>query len=64
MKLPIIKHLQKNGSITAAEAEQILDVSRATAARYFDELETDRKVEQVGKSGPSVHYRLIFSNDD
>jgi len=35
-----------------------LGVSDATAVRYFDELEKQGRIEQVGKTGQNVSYRL------
>ena len=35
-----------------------LGVSDATAVRYFDELEAQGKIEQVGSTGQKVYYKL------
>lgn len=41
-----------------AEIRKALGVSSRTAVRYLDELERDGKIEQVGKVGHAVTYRL------
>jgi len=41
-----------------AEIREALEVSSRTAVRYLDELEREGKVEQVGKIGHAVTYRL------
>jgi len=41
-----------------AEIRQALGVSSRTAVRYLDELEREGKVEQAGKIGRAVTYRL------
>lgn len=38
--------------------EKFLGVSDATATRYLNELEQDGKIEQLGKTGRGVKYRL------
>ena len=40
------------------EIRKALGVSSRTAVRYLDELERDGKIEQVGKIGHAVTYRL------
>ena len=42
--------------ITNNDVEAMLGISDATATRYFDELEKEGKVRQVGKTGRHVHY--------
>jgi|SRR3989338_5091839 len=42
--------------VSNADVRQVLGVSDATATRYFDELEKEGKVRQVGKTGRHVHY--------
>jgi len=44
--------------LSNAEIRQVLSVSSRTAVRYLDELEAEGKVEQVGKVGHVVTYRL------
>ncbi|MDP3999090.1 MAG: HTH domain-containing protein [bacterium] len=44
--------------LSNAEIRKALGVSSRTAVRYLDELEKEGKVEQVGKIGHSVTYRL------
>jgi Fic family protein len=45
--------------ITREEVEKLLDISRATALRYLNELEKEGKIKQVGQTGRSVCYELI-----
>lgn len=47
----------KEGKISNKEMASALGVSRATVARYFNELEAEGKAEQVGKSGRNVFYQ-------
>ena len=44
--------------LSNSEIRKALGVSSRTAVRYLDELEKERKVEQVGKIGHTVTYRL------
>ncbi|MBI2676918.1 MAG: HTH domain-containing protein [Candidatus Yanofskybacteria bacterium] len=44
--------------LSNAEIRAALGVSSRTAVRYLDELEKEGKVEQVGKVGHAVTYRL------
>jgi len=44
--------------LSNAEIRKVLGVSSRTAVRYLDELEAEGKVEQVGKIGHAVTYRL------
>jgi len=44
--------------LSNAEIRQALKVSSRTAVRYLDELEKQGKVEQIGKTGQTVTYRL------
>jgi DNA-binding transcriptional ArsR family regulator len=57
-KEKIVTALQERGKITNDEVEELLGVSDATATRYFDELEQEGKIEQIGREGRSVHYKL------
>jgi len=64
-KLKIIEELHRRRSekrpakITNDEIQELLGISHATAARYFDELEEQRLVKQVGKTGRGVYYELL-----
>ena len=42
--------------ITRNDVEKLLEVSDQTAGRYLDELENEKKIEQVGIAGKNVHY--------
>jgi len=44
--------------LSNSEIRKALGVSSRTAVRYLDELEREGKVEQVGKIGHAVTYRL------
>ncbi|MDP3956084.1 MAG: HTH domain-containing protein [bacterium] len=50
--------IQERGQLSNAEIREALGVSSRTAVRYLDELEKEGKVEQVGKVGHAVTYRL------
>ena len=49
---------QGNKEFFNAEIRKALGVSSRTAVRYLDELEKEGKIEQVGKIGHAVTYRL------
>jgi len=36
----------------------LLEISRATAFRYLEELEQEGKIEQIGVTGRGVEYKL------
>ncbi len=57
-KKKILKALAEKSKITNNEVEKLLGVSDATATRYLDELEKEDKIEQVGKRGGFVYYKL------
>ena|SRR4030042_3852878 len=44
--------------LSNSEIREALGVSSRTAVRYLDELEEESKIEQVGKTGNAVTYRL------
>lgn len=50
--------LQNKQKITNNDIEKLLNVSDATATRYLNELEKENKIEQIGKIGRAVYYRL------
>lgn len=58
-KQAIYKLLETNSPLTNNDVEKMLGISDATATRYFDELEKDGKVRQVGKTGRGVNYERI-----
>ncbi|MDP3883259.1 MAG: winged helix-turn-helix transcriptional regulator [Candidatus Staskawiczbacteria bacterium] len=47
-----------NGGLSNLEIRKALGVSSRTAVRYMDELEKEGRVEQVGKTGQNVTYRV------
>ncbi|MDZ7726116.1 MAG: FaeA/PapI family transcriptional regulator [Candidatus Campbellbacteria bacterium] len=58
-KEKIVEHLRKSReTVQTNNVADLLDVSRASAYRYLEELENEGKIEQVGKAGRSVLYKL------
>lgn len=51
--------LETNHPLTNNDVEAMLGISDASATRYFDELEKEGKVKQVGKTGRHVHYERV-----
>ncbi|QQG42460.1 MAG: HTH domain-containing protein [Candidatus Giovannonibacteria bacterium] len=49
---------QEKQELSNSEIREHLGVSSRTAVRYLDELEREGKIEQVGKIGHAVTYRL------
>ncbi len=58
-KQSILGILENQSPLTNNHVEQLLGISDATATRYFDELEKEGKVRQVGKTGRHVYYEKI-----
>ena len=58
-KQAIYELLETNHPLTNNDVEMMLGISDATATRYFDELEKEGKVKQVGKTGRYVHYERV-----
>ncbi|MBI4159766.1 HTH domain-containing protein [Candidatus Wolfebacteria bacterium] len=50
--------MREREELSNAEVRMALGVSSRTAVRYLDELEAEGKIEQVGKVGHAVTYRL------
>ena len=50
--------IQERDGVSNSEIREALGVSSRTAVRYLDELEKEGKIEQVGKIGHAVTYRL------
>lgn len=44
--------------ISCEEVGKLLDISSATARRYLNNLEDEKKIKQVGKAGKGVYYVL------
>ena len=57
-KQKIADLLKEKGALSNSEIRKALEVSSRTVVRYLDELEAEGKVEQVGKTGNAVTYRL------
>lgn len=58
----ILVALTEKGSVTNSDVEALLGVSDATATNYCDELEQEGAIEQVGRHGRFVTYRLRSNN--
>ncbi len=54
----ILDFLEEKNEIRNNDVEELLGVSDVTATRYLDELENEGKIEQIGKEGRSVYYKL------
>lgn len=57
-KLHIRTLLEAKGQISNGDVQKVLKISDSTVALYMQELEDEGIVEQVGKHGRSVRYRL------
>ena len=57
-KQKIIDELKKTNKMSTAKATDFLDISRVTAFRYLEELENGGVIEQVGKTGRDVEYKV------
>jgi len=44
--------------VTCNEIEELLDISDSTARKYLNELEEEGKIEQIGKTGRGVTYKI------
>ncbi len=58
-KQAVYELLETNHPLTNNDVEAMLGISDATATRYFDELEKEGKVKQVGKTGRHVSYERV-----
>ena len=54
----VLELVRANKKTTNNDIEKLLGVSDATATRYFDELEKEGKVKQIGTTGNAVFYIL------
>lgn len=57
-KEKILEIFKEKEKITNNDVEKLLGVSDATATNYLQELEDEGKIEQIGRTGRSVFYRL------
>jgi len=57
----IINLIKEKGEVANNDVEQLLGVSDASATNYMQKLEDKGLVEQVGKTGRHVKYRLKFN---
>ena len=58
-KQAIYELLETNHPLTNNNVEAMLGISDATATRYFEELEREGKVKQLGKTGRYVSYERV-----
>lgn len=56
-KQKIMDLLKERGKVNVNQVCFVLDVSRATASRYFDELEQEGRIRQIGTFGKKVTYK-------
>ncbi len=54
---PSRKATDERGKIKTNQVADLLEVSRATAFRYLEELEKEEKIEQIGARGRNVEYK-------
>ena len=57
-----LEKLAERGKIKTNQVADFLEVSRATAFRYLEELEKEGKIEQIGAYGRNVEYKLKAVN--
>ncbi|MFH1967916.1 MAG: DeoR family transcriptional regulator [bacterium] len=55
----ILELLESRDKIVNDDAEKLLGVSDRTVQRYFNELESEGKIKQVGNTGKGVFYTKI-----
>lgn len=58
-KQAIYELLETNHPLRNNDVEAMIDISDATATRYFDELQKEGKVRQVGRTGKHVYYEKV-----
>ena len=56
-KAKIMEKLKGGGNMHTGQVADLLDISRATAFRYLEELEKEGLIAQVGAQGKDVQYR-------
>jgi Fic family protein len=57
-KQKVLGELAEQGKIKTNQVADFLEVSRATAFRYLEELEKEGRIEQIGAYGRNVEYKL------
>ncbi|MCP6719961.1 MAG: winged helix-turn-helix domain-containing protein [Patescibacteria group bacterium] len=57
-KVRILELLKERPELTNSDIREVLGISRRSVARYMEELEKEGGVEQVGKIGRGVVYRI------
>jgi len=58
-KEAIYGFLETNHPLTNSDVQAMLDIPESTATRYFDEIEKEGKVRQIGKTGRHVYYERV-----
>ena len=61
-KQKILEELAKRSKIKTNQVADFLEVSRATAFRYLEELEKKGRIKQIGAFGRNVEYKLKVVN--
>jgi len=61
-KQKVLGELAEQGKIKTNQVADFLEVSRATAFRYLEELEKEGRIEQIGAYGRNVVYKLKAVN--
>jgi len=57
--LKVQEYLKGKDEVTNDEIEKLLHISDATTTRYLDDLEHQGLIKQMGKTGQSVHYKVL-----
>jgi predicted HTH transcriptional regulator len=55
----ILELVKAKGKISNREAAKTLDISSASVRRYFDDLQVQGKIKQLGKDGKNVVYKAV-----
>jgi predicted HTH transcriptional regulator len=58
IKTEIIEIIKEKSKISRSEIIEKMKISTTSAVRYFDELEQENKIKQIGKTGKNTHYTL------
>lgn len=58
-KQKILELFASKDQVSNNDIQTLLGVSDATATRYLDELERERKIRQVGATGQAVYYERV-----
>ncbi|OGZ78218.1 MAG: hypothetical protein A2256_02885 [Candidatus Staskawiczbacteria bacterium RIFOXYA2_FULL_32_7] len=58
-KSKILEMFKTKTKISNREIANVLSISITTTRRYLDDLESEKKIKQIGKTGKKVIYTLI-----